>query len=68
MQKWAYMVLKGAGEHIHSANWENLDINVGKRQFHIYLANLGQEGWEMVGVTYKDNYNFYIFLKRPLND
>jgi hypothetical protein len=68
MQKWAYMVLKGSGDHINSANGENLNTDIGKRQFHVYLKTLGQEGWEMVGITYKDNYNFYIFLKRPLEN
>ena len=68
MQKWEYMVLTGTGDRIRYANGENINLDAGKLHFHVFLQGLGEDGWEMVGITYQNMSNFYMFFKRPLEE
>ncbi len=65
MQLWEYKVLKGAGDYVRSDNGEHLEMDAKSRQIHVLLGKYGNEGWEMVGLTYKDMNSYYLILKRP---
>jgi len=72
MQKWEYSILRAVGPVLTDIN----DQHVGKMKVAPigikgpnlleHLSQMGQEGWEIVGVAGDQNSGLNFVLKRPL--
>ena len=70
MQRWEYLYVRVRQPTLHGAHaafmvngqelkdWE-------KTPLHVFLAQIGTDGWEMIGTLSEDGYTVSMIFKRP---
>lgn len=77
MQKWEYIIVNFSmsNNHVYALNYESAERKVGFGQSATsnyptlvqYLNDLGEEGWEVIGMTEPIPYEGrYLLAKRPV--
>lgn len=68
MQRWSYLTLAIVDGKLHTRNGEKLTPPWSETKPEDYFAQLGAEGWELVGVTQvtiKKANTTWLYFKQP---
>jgi hypothetical protein len=68
MQRWSYLTLAIVNGKLHTRNGEEMTPPWSQTKPDDYLAQLGAEGWELVGltqVTTKKANTTWLYFKQP---